>query len=307
VDTAATRFRAMGSDVHILVVGGPPSLLDEARELVETLEARWSRFRPDSEVSRLNQQAGRPVRVSPDTLTLVRRALQGAGVTAGGYDPTVLGAVLRAGYDRSFELLPNDPPPGRSPLRLGWRRIAVDHARSTVTLPPGVGFDPGGIGKGLAADLLVRRLLARGAAGACANLGGDLRVDGDAPAGGPWVVDIGHPRRREPAATIGLRRGAVATSSRVRRAWGPHRDRHHLIDPATGHPARTGLAAATVVAAEGWQAEVLAKAAFLAGIPEGLRLLAATGTDGLLVDDQGSPHQSAGFGRFTRRVQERAG
>jgi thiamine biosynthesis lipoprotein len=305
--TAAARFRAMGTDVHVLVVGGPPSLLDEARELVETLEARWSRFRPHSEVSRLNQQAGRPVRVSPETLTLVRRALHGAAVTAGRYDPTVLGAVLRAGYDRSFELLAADPPPGRSPLRLGWRRIAVDQARSTVSLPPGVGFDPGGIGKGLAADLLVRRLLARGAAGACANLGGDLRVDGDTPAGGAWVVDVGHPLRRDPAATIGLRRGAVATSSRVRRAWGPRGDRHHLIDPATGRPARTGLAAATVVAAEGWQAEVLAKAAFLAGIPEGLRLLAATGTDGLLVDDRGSPHSSAGFARFTLRVQERAG
>jgi FAD:protein FMN transferase len=305
--TAATRFRAMGADVHLLVVGGPPSLLDEARELVEALEARWSRFRPDSEVSRLNERAGRPVRVSPETLTLVRRALHGAAVTAGRYDPTVLGAVLRAGYDRSFELLPADPPAGRSRLRLGWRRIAVDQGRSTVTLPPGVGFDPGGIGKGLAADLLVRRLLALGATGVCVNLGGDLRVDGDAPGGGAWVVDVGHPLRREPAATIGLRRGAVATSSRVRRAWGPRGDRHHLIDPATGRPARTGLAAATVVAAEGWQAEVLAKAAFLAGIPEGLRLLAATGTDGLLVDDRGSPHSSAGFGRFTRRVQERAG
>jgi FAD:protein FMN transferase len=305
--TAAAHFRAMGTDVHVLVVGGPPSLLDEARELVEALEARWSRFRPTSEVSRLNQLAGRPVRVAQETLTLVRRALDGASVTAGRYDPTVLGAVLRAGYDRSFELLAADPPPGRSALGLGYRRIAVDAARSTVALPLGVGFDPGGIGKGLAADLLVHELLARGAAGACANLGGDLRVDGDAPGGGPWVVDVGHPLRREPATTIGLRRGAVATSSRVRRAWGPRGDRHHLIDPATGRPARTGLAAATVVAAEGWQAEVMAKAAFVAGMPEGLRLLATTGTDGLLVDDRGSLHPSAGFDRFTRRVEERAG
>jgi thiamine biosynthesis lipoprotein ApbE len=134
--TAAAHFRAMGADVQVLVVGGPPSLLDEARELVEALEARWSRFRPTSEISRLNQLAGRPVRVSQETLTLVRRALDGASVTAGRYDPTVLGAVLRAGYDRSFELLAANPPPGRSPLGLGYRRIAVDAARSTVTLPP---------------------------------------------------------------------------------------------------------------------------------------------------------------------------
>lgn len=126
--TTATRFRAMGADVHLLVVGGPPSLLDEARELVEALEARWSRFRPDSEVSRLNQQAGRPVRVSPETLTLVRRALHGAAVTAGRYDPTVLGAVLRAGYDRSFELLPADP-------RRAARRSASAGGGSRSTRP----------------------------------------------------------------------------------------------------------------------------------------------------------------------------
>jgi thiamine biosynthesis lipoprotein len=85
----------------------------------------------------------------------------------------------------------------------------------------------------------------------------------------------------------------------VRRAWGPPQDRrHHLIDPATGQPARSGLAAATVLAARGWQAEVLAKAAFVAGLPAGLALLTVVGADGLLVDDQGCPHPTAGFGRF---------
>jgi FAD:protein FMN transferase len=298
---AETRFHAMGSDVHVLVVGGPPSLLEVARELVEELERRWSRFRPTSEISRLNQFAGHPVRVSTETLTLVQRALDGARVTGGRYDPTVLGAVLRAGYDRSFELLgAGRSAGGSSTLGLGHRRVAVDAAGSSVTLPPGVGFDPGGIGKGYAADLLVDELLAGGAAGACANLGGDLRVEGAAPSGGAWVVSIGHPLRETPAATIGLRSGAVATSSRIRRAWGQGNERrHHLIDPATGAPTRSGLAAATVIAAAGWQAEVVAKAAFVAGVGEGLRLAEATGTAALLVDDLGATHPSAGFQRFT--------
>jgi thiamine biosynthesis lipoprotein len=300
---AETRFRAMGSDVHLVVVGGPPSLPEVARDLVEELERRWSRFQPTSEISRLNQLAGHPVRVSTETLTLVRLALAGARVTGGRYDPTVLGAVQRAGYDRSFELLAaGTPADGSSTLGLGHQRVAVDQAGSSVTLPPGVGFDPGGIGKGYAADLLVGELLARGAAGACANLGGDLRVEGEAPGGGAWVVAIGHPLRESPAATIGLRSGAVATSSRVRRAWGQGEDRHHhLIDPATGVPARSGLAAVTVVAAAGWQAEVMAKAAFVAGLGEGVRLAEATGTAALLVDDDGAVHQSAGFHRFSAR------
>jgi len=308
-----TRFRAMGTDVHVIVVGGPVTLLEVARELTEELELRWSRFKPSSEISRLNAHRAEPVRVSPDTLALIQRALDGAHITSGRYDPTVLGAVLQAGYDRSFELLaepaaarqrlPGSPPPR---LRRGWEGIAVDEAASTVTLPGGVGFDPGGIGKGYAADLLVAELLRQGAAGVCANLGGDLRVEGEPPAGRSWRVAIEHPLWNTRVATVGLHGGAVATSSRTRRAWGPPQDRrHHLIDPATGLPAQSGVATASVIAAEAWQAEVLAKALFIGGLDAGFDLLEQTGTDGLLIDDDGAMHPSAGFGRFTGTAQRR--
>jgi thiamine biosynthesis lipoprotein len=297
---AEARFRAMGSDVHVVVVGGSLSLVDAARDLVDDLEARWSRFRPASEISLMNALSGMPVRVSSPTLALVQRALEGAWITGGRYDATVLGAVLRAGYDRSFELLDPTGPPVDSSLGLGEDRIVVDVASSTVTIPSGVGFDPGGIGKGFAADLLVRELLSRGAAGACANIGGDLRVEGDAPSGDSWVVAIEHPLRSNTTQLVALRSGGVATSSRMRRAWGPTADRrHHLIDPATGRSAHSGLASATVIAAEAWQAEVLAKAAFIAGVSEGLFVLGSTGTEGLLVDDAGRAYPSAGFHRFT--------
>jgi thiamine biosynthesis lipoprotein len=299
VAPAELRFRAMGSDVHVLV-NGPADLLPVARDRVEELERRWSRFRPDSEISRLNALAGSPMAVSPETLGLVGRALEGARVTGGRYDPTVLGDVLRAGYDRSFEELGDGlGTGGGSPLGRGWARVTVDPGRSSVTLPAGVGLDPGGIGKGYAADLVVEELRAAGAAGVLVNLGGDLRADGPAPGGGSWVVAIEHPLRVGPAATVALDRGAVATSSRVWRAWGPAGGRrHHLIDPATGSPADTGLAAVTVLAARGWQAEVLAKAAFLGGLDRGRALLTVAGADGLLVDDRGGRHPTGGFGRF---------
>jgi thiamine biosynthesis lipoprotein len=274
-----------------------------ARDRVEELERRWSRFRPDSEISRLNALAGSSMAVSVETLGLVARALEGARATGGRYDPTVLGDVLRAGYDRTFEELggagAGGAVGGGSPLGRGWARVVVDAARSSVTLPAGVGLDPGGIGKGYAADLVAEELRAAGAAGVLVNLGGDLRAEGRAPGGGSWVVGIEHPQRPGLTATVTLRRGAVATSSRVRRAWGPATDRrHHLIDPATGWPADTGLVAVTVLAANGWQAEVLAKAAFVGGLDRGLALLTAAGADGLLVDDHGGLHPSGGFGRF---------
>ncbi len=306
---AETRFPAMGSDVHVVVVGGTVGSLELARDLVAELESRWSRFLDDSEVTAMNREAGRPVRVSGATLALVERALEGARVTAGRYDPTVLRALERAGYDRTFgdidRTAPRRPFPPAEPLAVaGYDRILVDRAASTVTVPRGVGFDPGGIGKGFAADLVAEALLRDGAAGACVNVGGDLRMEGESPGGGAWVAGVEHPTRSRLAALLWLDRGAVATSARTRRAWGD--GRHHLIDPSTGLPAETPLVAATAVAAEGWQAEVLSKAAFLAGPVGGPSLLEQHGAQGLVVDEAGDVHESAGLTAFTRPQLERS-
>jgi FAD:protein FMN transferase len=259
----------MGSDAEVLVVGGSPGLLGRARRRVADLEARWSRFRPDSELSHLNARAGaEPEAVSEETFLLLERAVDAWRLTDGRFDPTVLGDVLRSGYTTSF-----DEP---------------DHAARTARLPAGVGVDPGGIGKGLAADLVVTELLADGADGACVNLGGDIRVAGTPPAAS-WVVAIEHPWRSDPAAVVHLRDGAVATSSRLRRRWTTDAGAaHHLIDPERGRPVDAEVATATAVAAHGWQAEAFAKAAFVAGPLAGLDLLERVGVAGLVVDDDGA-------------------
>src|SRR5207302_3773256 len=148
---AELRFHAMGSDAHVIVVGGPHTLAAYARRRIDALEDRWSRFRSDSEVSELNRRAGDAVHVSADTLVLVRRALDAWELTGGLFDPTVLGDVLRAGYDRSFDARAPFDRSGSSDLGLGAAGIELDG--ETVRLPAGTGFDPGGLGKGLAADL----------------------------------------------------------------------------------------------------------------------------------------------------------
>src|SRR5262249_45442891 len=160
-----------------------------------------------------------------------------ARVTGGRYDPTILRAVERAGYDRDFDAIDRaaaaSPMVGDPIVVDGFDRVMVDRVASTVTVPRGVGFDPGGIGKGFAADLGVEALLRDGASGACVTLGGALRVEGEPPSGGPWVAGVDHPTRSRLAALLRLERGAVATSPRHRRTWGPAGDRrHHLIDPA---------------------------------------------------------------------------
>ncbi|HTG48562.1 MAG TPA: FAD:protein FMN transferase [Actinomycetota bacterium] len=300
---AEQRFPAMGTDVHVIAVAGSArtaaAALERARERIDDLEARWSRFRATSEVSLLNALAGTPVRVSPETVALVQRALDGVRLTGGRFDPTVLGAVVRAGYDRTYARI----RPGASPRddrALGAPLIEVDPVARLVRLPAGVGFDPGGIGKGLAADIVVRELRGR-VDGICVNVGGDLRASGRAPDGLAWGVDVEDPFGGASRGVLSLREGAVATSSRTRRVLPGG---HHLIEPATGRPASGDVASATVIAGQGWIAEVLAKAAFLAGRLEGCGLLAAAGVEGMLVLDDGRERRTAGYERFL--VQEAA-
>lgn len=297
---AADAFRAMGSDASVVVVGGDPDLVARARARIAELEALWSRFVPTSEVSRLNAAAGTGARlVSPETFELVERAVDAWRITTGRFDPTVLGDVLRAGYTESFERLGH---PGTtatvSRLGRGCAGIALDPTTCTVGLPAGVGFDPGGIGKGLAADLVVDELLAAGAAGACVNLGGDVRVAGTPPEDS-WAIAVEHPSRPDPAAVVHLRNGAVATSSRLRRRWPTDRGvAHHLIDPRRGRPADAAIWTATAIAATGWQAEMLAKASFLADVGPGLELLDRIGAAGLVIDADGAVLTTRSFARF---------
>jgi FAD:protein FMN transferase len=283
------RFPAMGGQAQLVVSGGR-HLLEEGRRLVEALERRWSRFRPHSDIARLNRAAGAPVRVTPETLLIMRLAVAAWKLTAGRFDPTVVRALEANGYHRSFAAVGSGHVrPVRAVPASGLAGVVLDDAGPTVTLPPEVGIDLGGIGKGAAADLVVMRLLDAGAEGACLNLGGDLRAAGRAPGADDWVVAIEdpfHPNRE--LARVVVADGAVATSSRLVRRW--RRDGgsyHHLIDPASGLPSHSGLAAVTVVAGCAWWAEVLATAAFVAGPEAGAGLLGLHGVTGVLVDDQG--------------------
>ena len=287
----------MGSDCHVIVVGGPSNGAEQARRRIDQLEGLWSRFREDSEVSELNRRAGTPYEVSAETVELIERALDAWRISGGSFDPTLLGAVIRAGYDRTFEEIGPSAASGSSALLNGVDQVVVEGR--TVTLPAGVGFDPGGIGKGLAADLVVVESLRGGADGACVNMGGDVRVAGTGPDGGPWTVAIEHPWRAEPLALVGLRGGAVATSTTLRRRWQVGESvRHHLIDPQTGLPSETDVNLAAVIAAETWAAEVLAKAVVLRGSTHPFDNLGGTGAEGLAVVDDGRVLSTTGWAGF---------
>jgi thiamine biosynthesis lipoprotein len=254
----------MGTTCRVWLVGdGATEGAVAAEEIVADLEARWSRFVASSDVGRLNLSEGRAVTVSASTLDLVERAIAWWRTTEGRFDPTVLEALEAAGYDRDHAL--GHGPIGEGSPAPGCAGIVVDREAGTIQLPAAVGVDLGGIGKGRAVDLVAEHL--QDLAGGLVDLGGDLRVWGTAPGDGSgWPIAVDDLRNGGTLALLGLLDGAVATSSTLRRRWSDGtRSAHHLIDPRDGSPVRGELVSVTVVAGQAEGAEVLAKAALIAG------------------------------------------
>lgn len=285
-------FPAMGTWVRLL--GSPGAPLEAARDLIEDLEARLTRFDPDSELCRLNADPREVLPASPELRAAVQAALDGAAASGGLADPTLLGALVEAGYARSLtgrpradlrEALAAAPPaepaaPQRFPA---WRLVRV--GTHGFERPPGVRLDLGGSAKGHAADMAAAMLAPYGPC--AADLGGDLRVSG------MHEVQVLEPLTGRPVATIVVDGDAVATSGIDRRLWwdASGRPAHHLLDPATNRPAWTGVLTATAKAPTAALAEALAKAAVLAGPTRGREILATHG--GVLIEYDGTVHEVA--------------
>ena len=274
----------MGAHAHVILVDPAPGAEGYARRRLEQLERRWSRFLPDSEISRLSTSPGAIMIVSADTIELLTTMEHAWQLTGGRHDCTMLAAINEAGYAKSRD------GSGRSSTTVRPRRgvasiadVLVDHATSSVVVPAGLGLDAGGIGKGLAADLVVTELLAAGTGGALVSVGGDLAAAGTPPTELGWPVSVEDPfdPSRE-LLTLAFEAGGVATSSTQKRTWTQDGEsRHHVLDPFTRTCATTDLAAVTVIARAGWEAEAHATAALLAGSEGALDYFARHELDGL--------------------------
>lgn len=296
------RFRVMGTDAHVIVVGGRRGDTAAAAARLGALERRWSRFLPDSELSRLNAAGGMPCVVSPDTLLLVDLLRRAWVDTHGRFDPTMHDALASLGYAHSWPAIDQvgELPPAAAAR--GCAEVTIDHNSRMVWLPAGLHLDAGGLGKGLAADLVAGELVERGAAGAMVNVGGDLRVAGEPPAGDHWRLRVEHPTHSEQTvAEIPIAGGGIATTSSCRRTWSAGgRTVHHVLDPQTGRAADRPWVTATVVAGTAWWAEALAKVAFLDGTLSGHRAAA------LFADEDGTVRTSGDDAERWFRIPEEA-
>jgi len=294
--------RALGGSVRVIVTR--PEKLAAAKAAVDRrlreIDMAASRFREDSELSRLNARPETEVRVSPLLARAIDEALRGARLSGGAVDPTVGEAVKLSGYAGDFasvaaEGLPLDLVVRRVP---GWQAVWFDPRLRAVRLPRGVELDLGATAKALASDLSAAAALeAAGGGGVLVSLGGDIAVAGEPPAGG-WPIqvseDSGAPIA-EGEEVVAITAGGLATSSTTVRRW----TRggvvlHHIIDPATSLPASGPWRTATVVAATCVDANIASAAAIVMG-DAAAGWLEAAGLPGRLVDRGGAIHRTTGW------------
>jgi thiamine biosynthesis lipoprotein len=266
----------MGTTAELVVDGGSEHVAAGFARLRE-LEARWSRFEPRSELNELLRRPCRWVCVSNDLLRALRWARRMFDETDGIFDPSIRDDLETLGYDRTFRSgLDSDVAVERmirTPRRGLWG-VELDSHRHRARVAPGLSIDLGGIGKGLAADIVAAELVANGARAAYISVGGDIAAHGEPPDVG-WPVPLLHPITREPFAFHLLDSGGVVMSSTTIRRW-QRGDAvmHHIIDPRSGEPSDTDVLAVAVAARSAARAEALAKAAIVLGSDDGATMLA---------------------------------
>jgi thiamine biosynthesis lipoprotein len=287
-------FKALGTGVRVLTT--IPEMRADAIACIKTeldaIDAACSRFRTDSELSRLNRANGHAMDVSDLFIEALQAAIRAAELTDGLVSPTVGEAMRRAGYDRDFaeleESQESSPPAPPRPVP-DWRALFVDRGRSTARLAAGVEIDLGATAKALAADRAAALAARVTGGGVLVSIGGDLSIAGGPPEGG-WKVLVAEDHAAPPSVAgeqLHLNSGGLATSSTTVRNWTRGHERmHHILDPATGLPARVYWRTATVGAATCLDANIAATAAIVMG-PTAPSWLEAHGLPARLVGRDG--------------------
>jgi FAD:protein FMN transferase len=319
---ATDTFSVFGTTATLLV--GEPGAAATARAIADAqlaaVDLACSRFRPDSELSRLNAAAGAVTSIGELFTELIEAALRAARLTDGDVDPTCGQALARIGYDRDFALLQAAEPqarggqsrardrwPGRVP---GWRNVELDRGRRLVRLSNGAQLDLGATAKAWAADRCAEIIAAETGSGVLVSLGGDIAAAGPPPAdreggvkeageaGGGWAVRVTDDHAAGPEAagqTVTIRSGGLATSSTTVRAWAVGgRRMHHIIDPATGEPARSCWRTVSVAAASCVDANTASTAAIVRG-EAALPWLRDAGLPARLVRHDGAVETTGGW------------
>ncbi len=308
-EAARVTFPALGTTA-VLLTADPARAAAASRVVrmeLAAIDAACSRFRPDSDLSRANAEAGtgRQIPVGALLAEAVEVALRAARLTDGVVDPTVGPALVSLGYDMTFSRIARSGPDAVLRPATGWRSVGWDPALRLLSLRAGSELDLGATAKALAADRAARAAAAATGCGVLVNLGGDLSVAGRAPAGG-WRTAIADDHAGPAGPVITVRSGGLATSSTTVRAWRRGgRARHHIIDPATGDSAPEVWRTVSVAAADCVDANTATTAAIVLG-ERAVEWLRVTGLPARLVHADGSVQCLGGWPADARDQPEGA-
>ena len=258
----------MDTKMTVKVYGeGAPEAAREAKERLQALDALWSATSEGSDVVRLNSGAGEAVALAPETMRLLRLSEVVREETKGALDVTLLPLLKLWGFSGGVHRVPTAEEIEAARALTGAGKLKLDEAAGTARLEKGSSVELGAVAKGYAGELVAAELKSRGVRSALLDLGGNIETIGMREGGTPWRVGLRNPFGGALLGTVEVADAAVVTSAIDQRFFTDEAGTRywHILDPATGAPAMSGLASATVVAKSGGRADALSTALFVMG------------------------------------------
>ncbi len=244
----------------------PEEVLQSAENQLKELESLWSVTEKQSEIYAINHSGGRSITVSDSTAELLRFALQMSEKTDGNLDITTYPLLTAWGFTTDSKQVPTDEQIAELMQYIGFDKISL--SGNTVTLLPGMAIDLGAVAKGYACDLVTEHLQSKGVTSAIISLGGNIRAIGSKPDSSDWKISVEHPENKDSLGLLSLSDVSVVTSGAYERYFEDETGKRygHILDPATGKPAESGLASVTVVGKESKVCDALSTAFFVMGL-----------------------------------------
>ncbi|UMZ72861.1 FAD:protein FMN transferase [Natranaerofaba carboxydovora] len=318
-EVTRSSFSYLDTEIQIMVHARDTekgeNAIDNAFEEIERLESILARHQADSDVNRINENAGvEEVEVNPETMELIEKAVDWGELTDGHFDVTVAPLLNRWGFgeDRLYELIGREDEEGEPEVDfeipaeeeieelleyVDYQQIEINEDENTVFLPEeNMQIEMAGIAKGYILEGALEVLIEEGIEYGFVRAGGDITTIGGKPDNEPWVIGIRNPREQGHYASYYLEDNSIGTAGDYVRYYELDGERYsHIVDPIEGRPAR-GVVSATVDAPTAMEIDVISTTSFVMGVEKGLEFIESLDdVEGALVDEEGTVHFSSGF------------
>ena len=258
-----------------------------------------------SDIAKINNSAGKPVTVDPDTVMLISKALNYCSISDGGFDITIEPVSDLWDFHEGSERVPSDAGIKEALSSVNWKNLSVDPENNTITLnKPCVSIDVGGVAKGFVADKITEYLMSQHITGAIINMGGDMRILGSKPDGSLFNIGITDPFSKGSVSTaLYLSDTSVATSGTYERCFEKNGVLyHHILDTQTGYPCQTDIKSVTVITPYATDSDCLCTVCIIKGSTEALRLIEnIPDTEAILILEDGSILMTSGASNLIRQ------